>query len=476
MRMREEFMENKNVNTMNEAILFYKELIRMGQDFYEYIHGKREEEEAAEAILRYCLNFYDADWIGLIDFDIDIGTWASSCFYSKRVGYGKEILIEDAENIRPAKRWVDAIRGGKPIIIEDVETIKESSPEEYEMYKRLKVESVLAVPYRNCGSGLFVLRNPGRFKSGYEALNIMSYIVTNEVVAKRRRDYICRKVDNSTPDTYDRVRINLFGGVSICSKDLSFDESDMKSDALQFLIGFLACNSNRFFSTEVLNEHYEGEKDVSWHDLIYKFRQKWKNARPEADDGYQLILTTEKGYGLNPNLKIDTDVSLAEGMKRVIEDATDVSRKIDLLKTYHLLFNGRFMGTSQTRNAFIRENRTHYKLEYIEKMKSLVEMLYNRGDYDGVEEYCAAVLKIYPRSFDMNYWRILALLQQGNYDQVESIERNLKEIMDEYLFLLMQRKILVELKLSEDNVPWDEAGNLAYLRMFDELRKFRTHD
>jgi len=50
------------------------------------------------------------------------------------------------------------------------------------MYKRLHVQSVLGVPYRNCGSGLMVVRNPKRFKNCYTGLNIIAYIVTNEIM------------------------------------------------------------------------------------------------------------------------------------------------------------------------------------------------------------------------------------------------------------------------------------------------------
>lgn len=474
--VRRKFMEYSEEIDVHEATLFYEELIKLGQDFYRYIHEERAEGNAAELILKYCLNFYDADWIGLIDFDMEIGTWASSCFYSKRVGYSKETLIEDAEVIKQARRWIDAIRGGKPIIIEDVEFIKDTAPEEYTMYKRLRVQSILGVPYRNCGSGLLVVRNPHRFKTGYEALNIMSYIVTNEIIEKRRRDNICRKRENTSPDAYDTVRINLFGGISIASKGLYFDEKDMKSEALQFLIGFLACNSNKFFPAEMLNSKYENNKDISWHDLIYKFRQKWRSARPMLEDSYHLILTTEKGYGLNPNLKIITDVSVAEEMMRVIDDSTEVFAKIELLRNYHTLFHGKFMGTASTRNAFIRENRLHYKLKYIEKMKILMKLLYDQGDYTGVAGYCSDILKMYPKSVDINFWRIMALLQQGNYDLVASIENTLMEVMDEYSYSVLQRKILVELKLTDEDIPDDVEGNLAYLRLYDELRKFRVHN
>lgn len=37
------------------------------------------------------------------------------------------------------------------------------------------------------------VRNPKIFKDCYEALNIIAYIVTNEIITKQRRDNIYRK-------------------------------------------------------------------------------------------------------------------------------------------------------------------------------------------------------------------------------------------------------------------------------------------
>lgn len=221
------------------------------------MHGERMEPNEAETILKRSIEFYDADWIGLIDFDLEVGAWSTRCFYNKRTGSSTETLIEDAESAAQAKRWVDAIRGGRPIIIEDVESIKDSSPEEYEMYKRLHAQSVLGVPYRNCGSGLMVVRNPKRFKDCYEALNVIAYIVTNEIIAKQRRDNIYRKQSEYEPSSDDSVRIDLFGGITISSKDLFYDEEDMKSEALRFLIAFLAWNS--------------GEKAIGWRKKGWEF-------------------------------------------------------------------------------------------------------------------------------------------------------------------------------------------------------------
>ena len=72
------------------------------------MHGERMEPNEAETILKRSIEFYDADWIGLIDFDLEVGAWSTRCFYNKRTGSSTETLIEDAESAAQAKRWVDA--------------------------------------------------------------------------------------------------------------------------------------------------------------------------------------------------------------------------------------------------------------------------------------------------------------------------------------------------------------------------------
>ncbi len=464
-----EYMDNERAN---EDLLFRKEVMRQFEYFYQYMHGDRKEPDDAETIIKRSIDFFDADWIGLIDFDLEVGAWSTRCFYNKRTGSSTETLIEDAESAEQAKRWVQAIRGGKPIVIEDIEDIREEAPEEYAMYKRLHVQSVLGVPYRNCGSGLMVVRNPKRFKSCYTALNIIAYIVTNEIIAKQRRDNIFRKQSEHEPTSYETVRIDLLNGVKVVSKELFFDEGDMKSEALRFLIAFLACNMGKYFPAEYLNTKYEGEKDVSWADLIYKFRMKWKNARNLEDDGLQLILTTEKGYGINPALQVIVDVILAEELMRAIDDASDRLAKIELLRKFHALFQGEFMGTTFTRNSFIRENRLHYKLKYIEKMEVLMKLLIEQGDYTGAAGYCNDILKVYPDCVDIHFWRIVALYKQGYIDSVREIDENLRELLDERTYSILCRRLQLELNISDEVLEMCQESKMIFLRLDEEKRKF----
>lgn len=468
-------MSDIREDRVGEVLLFQEEVKRQCGYFYQYMHGERTEPNEAVTILKRSIEFFDADWIGLIDFDLEVGAWSTRCFYNKRTGSSTETLIEDAESAAQAKRWVEAIRSGRPIIIEDIEKIKDNAPEEYEMYKRLHVQSVLGLPYRNCGSGLLVVRNPRRFKDCYEALNVIAYIVTNEIIAKQRRDNIYRKQSEFEPSSYDIVRIDLFGDMTISSKDLYFEEKDMKSEALRFLIAFFACNPGKFFSAECLNSKYEGEKDISWADLIYKFRIKWKNARNLDGDNHQLILTTEKGYGFNPNLNIITDVSLAEDMMRAIDDSSDILAKLELLRKFHALFRGEFMGSMFTRNAFIRENKLHYKLKYIEKMEVFMKLLCLQGDYSGAEGYCNDILKVFPDSADIHFWRIVALYKQGHIDSVKGIDENLRDVMDERAYSILCRRLQLELNISDEVLGRCQESKVIFLRLDEGKRKINMH-
>ena len=381
-------MEYIKSEEANEDLLFREEVMRQFEYFYQYMHGDRKEPNEVETIFKRSIESFGADWIGLIDFDLEVGAWSTRCFYNKRTGSSTETLIEDAENAAQAKRWEQAIRGGKPIVIEDIESIREEAPEEYAMYKRLHVQSVLGV---------------------------------------------------------------------------------------RFLIAFLACNRGKYFPAEYLNTKYEGEKDVSWADLIYKFRMKWKNARNLDDDGLQLILTTEKGYGINPALQVIVDVILAEELMRAIDDASDRLAKIELLRKFHALFQGEFMGTTFTRNSFIRENRLHYKLKYVEKMEVLMKLLIEQGDYNGAAGYCNDILKVYPDCVDIHFWRIVALTNMGDIALIKDIDNNLKEAMDEKMYSYLQRRLQLEFNISEEQLRNEEEQSVVFMRLSDEISKFESN-
>lgn len=433
-------IENIIKNYTNEECRMFTELVmEMGEEWYRYMHGDRTEPDAPETLMKRHLKFFDGDWMGLIDFDLSMGAWSTKYFYNKATDSTSKTLIQETECAEQAMRWLVAIRNNAPIIIEDIEEIKESAPKEYAMYKRLKVESVLAVPYRNNGSGLLVVRNPKRFKSNYVALNIMSYIVTSELNAIRRRRHISRKTVEYEPKNYNEVQIRLFGDMKIIGKDLVISKCEI-AEPIRFLIAYLAMNPGKAICPEQLNELY-GEKICSWKNLVYKFRTKWKMLRFMDGEENQLIITTDHGYMLNPDMKIFVDAIHVSEMMKAIEDSGDVAAQIEMLRKFMAMFYGEFMESENMDNQFITEYKSLYTTTFVAKMDKLLELLYSQKQFSALIGYSMDILKIYSGSVNVYAWRIAVFRQQGQMDLVKTTYETASSIFDEDEIKMLDEKV-----------------------------------
>lgn len=425
--------------TDEECRMFTELVMEMGEEWYRYMHGERTEPDAPETLMKRHLKFFDGDWMGLIDFDLSMGAWSTKYFYNKETDSSSETLIQDAECAEQAIGWMVAIRNNAPIIIEDIESIKETAPKEYAMYKRLKVESVLAVPYRNNGSGLLVVRNPKRFKTNYVALNIMSYIITSELNAIRRRRNISRKTVDYEPKNYNEVQIRLFGEMKIIGKDLMLQKNEIP-EPIRFLIAYLALNPGKAICAEKLNELY-GEKISSWKNLIYKFRTKWKTVRFMDGDENQLIITIDRGYMLNPDMNIFVDAIHVSEMMKAIEDSGDIKAQIEMLRKFMAMYYGEFMENENMDNQFIQEYKSLYNTTFVAKMDKLLELLYSQRQFSALIGYSMDILKIYPGSVNAYAWRIAAFRQQGQMDLVKTTQETAASMFDEEEIRMLDDKV-----------------------------------
>ena len=389
--------------TDEECRLFTERIMQMGEEWYKYMHGERTEPDGPKAVLQRHLQLFDGDWIGLLDYDMAMGVWSTKVFYNANTESTTDTLIGDAEGAEQALRWLKAIQSGQPLIIEDIESIKDEAPEEYAMYKRLKVHSVLAVPYRNCGSGLMVVRNPEVFTDNYVALNIMAYIATNEILAFRRNQHLARKMIPYIPDTFNEIRVNLYGKFEIVGNNLHITEDEV-AFPIMFLIAYLCCNKGKSVSQEMLMDLYDDET-VSWKNQIYRFRKQWKEFDGREGDENQLIITTDKGYTLNPKYEVVADADFVMGAVKSIEDQSDVMTKIEMLKQFKTVYRGPFLESMSDNTVFVAEKRMKYKTIFNEKMVNLLKLLFGQKEYDSLERYSSDLIGISPECVGLYVWR-----------------------------------------------------------------------
>lgn len=416
-----------------EATMFQAE------ELFTYMHGDRTEPDDPVTVLKRHIKFFDADWIGLIDFDLEMGRWSTKIFYNAATGSSSETLIQDAESVDQVLGWLRAIKEQKPIVIENIEDIRDEAPEEYAMYKRLKVESVLGVPYMNCGTGLVVVRNPKRFKTNYQALNLMSYIITNEIISKQRREKMVRHTLKDEPKTEQEVYIKLLGEMEIVSKDLRLKGNEI-ADPIRLMIAFLATHPEQRFSLEQLKDVCRTDTECL-KNYIYRFRKKWKGIRNLDNDAYQLIVTVDKDYMFNPELKIRIDVDYAIDMVKVIEDTADATTKIELLKQFYSTYRGDFMQGEITDSMVVTNARFHYKGIYIEQMNTMLKLMFDAKDYASVTKYAGNILVLNPRSVEIHCWRMMALFKLGKLELMKGAQDSAEEYLDEKEFVLLQNMV-----------------------------------
>ena len=91
---------------------------------------------------------------------MDLGLWTTTEWFNKSPDDKTKDFLNEFESSDVWQRWIEAIKENHPLIIEDVEVIKGKYPDEYDAYKRLSVDSLIAVPFRPRPLGVVVIRNP----------------------------------------------------------------------------------------------------------------------------------------------------------------------------------------------------------------------------------------------------------------------------------------------------------------------------
>ena len=139
------------------------------------------EDGPPEKVLQRCFHmlivFYDADWCGALNADLDLDIFTPVWWEDAREGFLARTLFNEFEIPQKFSRWKNALKKKELVVIEDAEAIRDIYPEEYANYQRLDVHSVIGAPYYKGSTGFLVVRNPKRYMQQTLPLVMTSYIV-----------------------------------------------------------------------------------------------------------------------------------------------------------------------------------------------------------------------------------------------------------------------------------------------------------
>ena len=151
-------------------------------------YDQHSPEEVARQILKAACKFYDADWCGLIQVDLDLKIWTPFWWYNDSSEDKTTILTEEFESAEFLDRWVQAVRHGQPMIVPDAEEVKNTCPAEYDLYQRLGIKSVLGASLEPRPVALLAVRNPKRYISETSILRLLAYVLLVAYKDKKMND------------------------------------------------------------------------------------------------------------------------------------------------------------------------------------------------------------------------------------------------------------------------------------------------
>ena len=128
--------------------------------------GVHESDDSAwimQNVMKTALEFYQGDWIGFLEVDLELGLWTPTHWYIPGPTDKTLELLQEFESAEFLHRWVSAMQNNEAIILTDTEDVRAKFPGEYAVYQRLMAHSILAVPVKPRPTGFLVIRNPQRY-------------------------------------------------------------------------------------------------------------------------------------------------------------------------------------------------------------------------------------------------------------------------------------------------------------------------
>lgn len=251
MRQPDHEYEERSFGDIQRAIDFENSMNDLeSQLYYQHLSPK----EVAQQVLKATCQFYDADWCGLIQVDLDLNLWTPFWWFNAGATDKTMLLTEEYESAEFLDRWVQTVRKGIPMVVPDAEATKEAYPAEYNLYQRLGIRSVIAVSLEPRPVALLAVRNPKRYIQQTSMLRILAYVLLasyneQKMLNRLQMAYIPTSIQSSK-DIY----VSLFGELSISTSKGVLKEADFSSPSINRLISYLLISRKNAISPQEITQ------------------------------------------------------------------------------------------------------------------------------------------------------------------------------------------------------------------------------
>ena len=179
--------------------------------------------------LEVACTFYGGDWAGILEVDLEMDVWNPLWWFNMNKRDKLHQLFGEFEVAKFMPNWVRSLKEGKPIIIQNVKDVQKEYPEEYAVYKRLQVDSVIGVPFWPNPVGFLAIRNPTRYISRSSMMSILAYVLHRAMAQQKTIDSAKLAMSPDEIQSDRDIIINFFGSMEIHTSQGVLKERDFNS-------------------------------------------------------------------------------------------------------------------------------------------------------------------------------------------------------------------------------------------------------
>ena len=214
----------------------------------ENLHTSDDPHEIAMKTLEVACSFYGGDWTGILEIDVELDVWNPLWWYNKGTHDQTMQLFREFEIAKFMPNWIQSLHTGRPIMIPNAKDVQKVYPEEYEVYKRLRVNSVIGVPFGPNPAGFLAIRNPTRYTKYSSMMRELAYVLHRAMAQQKTLDSARLSLSPDEIKSDRDIIINIFGSMEIQTSQGVLKERDFNSPKSSRVVTFLMLNSKSAFS------------------------------------------------------------------------------------------------------------------------------------------------------------------------------------------------------------------------------------
>ena len=396
----------------SEYIAYCIEMEQVVSALEENLHTSDDPKEIALQTLKVACEFYGGNWAGILEIDVELDVWNPLWWVNMENQDNTENLFNEFEFAKHVPTWTKAMREGTAVLIENAKNVKKAHPEEYDIYKRLQVDSVIGVPFGPNPTGFLAIRNPTRYVSRSSMMHILAYVIHRAMAQQKSIDSINHVLAPEEIESDKDVVINFLGALEFRTSKGIISERDLNSPKSSRVITYLLLNPRAAHPAFEIVDNIWPDASEKTDNLcnyirgyIHTFRKSFSLISEKP-----LILTGANGYHINREFNIKTDLQQFDLLWEKAQHTTSTSQKADLLKKAVKLYRGNVFETACDEHWIIGIV-THYKSRYIGVVNELLATLADSDDYTSVQRYATRAIELTPENVRAYYWLIKAMVK-----------------------------------------------------------------